>query len=594
MEYTSNLNMLWASLLLEEAARLGIQYALIAPGSRSTPLAVAAWRNPALKKVVHFDERGAAFFALGAARAGQPAAVICTSGTALANCFPAVAEANLSALPLLILSADRPPELQRCGANQTMDQKELFGSHVHVSLSLPCPDAAVSPGELLSSVDQALHHCFKEAPGPVHINCPFREPLAPVIVEAPWPEGYLDELQDWKGAARPWSAAEVPGSTIDHSMLYDLLDEFQGYEKKALLLGAMHDPEDQEMARLLAKALQWPVFPDLLSGCRKAPLPTHFLPYYDLALKAAGAAGLPDAFDAVLHLGDIFLSKGFNEFLADRKPQRYVQVHARPDKRDPYHLTTQHLQIKVAPFCQAWYEKLREGEGKHAHPAPEVQSAFSNVECFDESLSGDGPLSEFSLAALLSRKMDPCRALFIGNSMPVRYMDMQHEPCNAFLIHANRGVSGIDGNIATAAGMAAAGKRPVVALVGDMTALHDLSSFALLSRSPVPVILIIVNNGGGGIFEHLPIASFPEVLDSCFIHPHDWEFQGLARMFDLRHCEVRTVEDFEAAWDSVKDAEKSCIIECRIDRQHSLASYREVIASLKKRIAAQLSSDSDS
>ncbi|NLN94486.1 MAG: 2-succinyl-5-enolpyruvyl-6-hydroxy-3-cyclohexene-1-carboxylic-acid synthase [Candidatus Hydrogenedens sp.] len=577
MEYDSNLNMLWASLLMEEAARRGIRCVVIAPGSRSAPLAVAAWRNPSLKTVVHHDERGAAYFALGASRAGMPAAVVCTSGTAVANCFPAVAEANLSGLPLVIFSADRPPELQNCGANQTMDQEQFFGSHVRHALSLPCPDVSISPGTLLSRIDQALAPCFSHAPGPVHINCPFREPLAPVRIDQPWPPDYLDELAPWKNSSLPWQVDEVAAPALSDEELRSLLDKFEAVKNKAILLGSMHDPEDQEMALILGRKLGWPVFPDLLSGCRRKDLPANFHLSYDLSLKRGETASFSAGFEAVLHLGDSFLSKVFNEFLAKDSPGLYVHVHPRPEKRDPFHLETRHVQQKISEFCHGWLRMLEERKTAESPFAPPPDPSPAVTGSTEAGLCEDAALSEFSLASLLTKKVEADVALFLGNSMPVRYMDMQGTHCAAFLVHANRGVSGIDGNIATAAGIACGSRRRTAALLGDMSALHDLSSLPLLANSEVPVILIIVNNGGGGIFSHLPIAEFPEILIPCFIHPHEWEFKGLAHMFGLPWYDVRTVGDFERCWAAVQSAPKSCIIECRIDRESSLQACKKLI-----------------
>lgn len=584
MNHNGNMNMLWATLLIEEVTRLGIKCFVIAPGSRSAPLAVAAWRNPSVKTRVHYDERGAAFFALGAARAGVPAAVICTSGTAVANCFPAVAEANLSGLPLVILSADRPPEMHQCGANQTMEQAGLFGSHVRASLSLPCPDAGIPAGLFLSRIDQALSHCFAQAPGPVHINCPFREPLAPVPVPASGQEDYLDELKEWHAGTVPWCDHADSDKKPDPEEIRAVLESFAGKKNKALLLGAMHRQEDQEMACRLAKRLGWRVLPDILSNCRRNETGLSFLSGYDLLAKA-GCLGHFFQADAILHLGDTFVSKALYEFLQASPPELYVHVHPRSDRRDPAHLVTRHLQGSIAFVCRSILnmpeiDRLR----AEAETLP-TEGLFSRAVENLNDLTDTAPLTELSLSLLLHERITESTAFFSGNSMPIRYMDMLDQPCCAFLIHANRGVSGIDGNIATAAGIAFGCERPTVACIGDMTALHDLNSLALVAASPTPVILVIVNNGGGGIFHHLPIAAFPEVLVPCFVHPHRREFSGAAAMFGLPWYAPETVGAFKTCWSAVQDAGESCIIECKVDKEISLQAYSRMIDGIRKEYA---------
>jgi 2-succinyl-5-enolpyruvyl-6-hydroxy-3-cyclohexene-1-carboxylate synthase len=567
-----NLNQLWAALIVEELVRNGIAHFIVAPGSRSAPLAVAAFKNSKASTSVHFDERGAAYFALGCARMGKPAAVICTSGTAVANCLPAVVESRYSSLPLLILSADRPPELQECGANQTMNQQGIFGTHARAELYLPCPDTKILPEVLLSKVDAAVSNILLNG-GPIHINCMFREPLAPDVVPNPWPKPYLAGITRWQNECTPFTRWEAPAHQLTPTQIDGLCDIFSTSEKGIILIGRLFRSNEQRAALELANKLGWPVFADITSGCRRSDLCPTVIRYYDSLLRLPRFHDFIKP-DVILHLGDVFVSKRLQEFVHASNNVPYIQISPRHENRDPVHRVTQRYVVDIALACRQLAGGIRtRGTTPFLSSCIEMDRlVHDHLNIF---LAKQPCLSEISVARQIDSVLTSSTLLFLGNSMPVRNMDMFASICQAGAVQANRGVSGIDGNIATAAGMSQSAKMPVVIVLGDMSALHDLNSLAFLASDISPVILVILNNHGGGIFSFLPIAKYPDVLRTCFTNPHNWEFQAIADMFNIKYRRTDSLDAFTEAFHQALQQSKSMIIEVDVVPENNVYIHKE-------------------
>ncbi|MDF5732085.1 MAG: 2-succinyl-5-enolpyruvyl-6-hydroxy-3-cyclohexene-1-carboxylic-acid synthase, partial [Rhizonema sp. PD38] len=276
----SNINSLWGSLIVEELIRNGVDYFVISPGSRSTPLTAAVARNSQARKVVCFDERGAAFHAIGYARATRnPVVLISTSGTAAANYYPAVIEAFTDGVPMMVLSGDRPPELRQTGANQTIQQFNLYGHYVKWQFELPCPDEKISPQMVLTTIDQAVYQTRKLPSGPVHLNCTFREPLAPT--NAYIPEIYLASLTRWQEKQKPYTQY-TPSQVLPNEVSINQLAEIISQTKWGVLaVGQLKSHADIQAVSELAKKLQWPVFTDIQSGMRWESSLTNIIHYFD-------------------------------------------------------------------------------------------------------------------------------------------------------------------------------------------------------------------------------------------------------------------------------------------------------------------------
>ncbi len=570
MTGAANLNHLWAGLLVEELVRNGIDTFCIAPGSRSAPLVVAAARHRQARAVVHYDERGAAFHALGHARAaGAPAAVVTTSGSALANVWPAVVEASLERAPLLVLSGDRPPELQDAGANQTMDQVRFFRGYAEWSATLPCPSRSVDPSVVLTTVDQAVSRCRGPSGGVVHLNCMFREPLAPTD-EGEDPEPCLAPLEAWRAGERPYTRYENASARPSREAL-DRLAALAGRRPRGILVaGRLADPAARRAAADLAVSLGWPLLPDVTSGLRLDGRPGNSVPYHDTLLFSETFMRRR-RIEAVIHLGGRLTSRRLMDHLEAVRPGDYVVVDDHPHRQDPIHRATQRLRLPVAAFCESLKERVGQAAGDADWLAGWRQASERVGRGFAECFNQDRGLNEPKVAWLVSRRMGAGEGLFLASSMPVRDMDafgcprLDEPPAVA----ANRGASGVDGAIATAAGFARGLGRPTTLLVGDVAFLHDLNSLSLARDLRTPLVVVILNNDGGGIFSFLPIAGFPDVFERYFAAPHGLTFEHAAALFGAAYARPSTTDEFTAAYDEARRRPAATLIEVRTRREEN-------------------------
>ena len=573
---TARLNTRWAGLLVEELIRCGVRRFFVAPGSRSTPLVAAVARHERAQATLHYDERASAFAALGYGRAtGRPAGWITTSGTAVANGLPAAVEAHTDGVPILLLTADRPPEKRDTGANQTIDQPGIFGKYTRWAVDLPAPTDEIAPEMLLTTADQAVHFARRSPPGPVHLNCMFRKPLDPPRREDEKTRQEADAPARRRRGDRPYTRrpVAVPAAPPDR----------------------LDAEADAHAAVRLAEALGWPLAPDATSRLRLAA-DGPIVPYVDQLL-------VSDAFreacapEAVIHLGGRTVSKRLRLMLEEHRPAPYVV--ARPDARrlDPDHRVTDHVETTVAPFCDGLVERLdapgpRDGDESQWQRANEAAART-----LDAFAAGADAVSEPLVARLVSRHRPPGGALVLGSSMPVRDFNRYARPgpdADGFAgadslsdapltpVFANRGASGIDGTVATAAGVCTGRseaapdgeERPVTLLIGDLALLHDLGALALLRDRPVTVVA--VNNGGGGIFHFLPIAERPDVFEPHFTTPHDRSFEEAAAMFDLPYDRPATPEAFAAAYRERSRSGAPALIEVRTDRRENRALHERL------------------
>lgn len=298
----SNINHLWSSLLIEELVRSGVEYFCIAPGSRSAPLTVAAARHPKARTFIHYDERGLAFHALGYASAHKkPVALICTSGTAGANFYPAIIEASKKKVPLIVLTADRPPELRFTGAVQTIDQAGLFGKYVKFFFDLPCPDVKIKPEFVLTTVDQAVYQAVRNPSGVVHLNCMFRDPLAPIKTGENFKK-YLQGINAWIKRSEPYTRYSQVRPSIPEAEAVNIAERIAKIKNGLIVVGKIGGNAEQDAVVSMAKRLGWPVFADASSGLRLGRTDEGIIHYFDGILSSSKFAGRLK-FDGVLHLG---------------------------------------------------------------------------------------------------------------------------------------------------------------------------------------------------------------------------------------------------------------------------------------------------
>lgn len=574
-----SLNRLWSSLLIEELARHGVEYCCISPGSRSSPLTVAAARHRRVRTIVCHDERGAAFHALGYARAaGKPAVLLCTSGTAAANYYPALIEAALDHVPLLALSADRPPELQETGANQTIRQSHLFGSYCKWFFALPCPTPTIAPAMLLTTVNQAVYQALGYPAGPVHLNCAFREPLEPAT--QPVAPDYLDSLSRWLESNTPYTryppARPMPVSD-DVERISQLIDAAPA---GLAVVGRLSAAVERDAVERLLRRLQWPVHADVTSGLRLGAGPVTY--YFDQLLLSAALRSRYRP-TVLLHLGGQVVSKRLLEFIDDSPSlEHYIVVQPHPGRYDPTHRVSWHVEAAIEPFCEALSARLEPGGGQ----ARELTALSAAVDAVTQAFIESEPsLNEIAVARTLSEHIPADHGLWLASSMPIRDMDMYASPAGPPVrVGANRGASGIEGGVAAAAGFAVGLNRPVTLLTGDLALLHDLNSLLLVTKIQQPLIIVVINNDGGGIFSFLPIAAYEDVFEPYFVAPHGLRFQAAAQLFGLDYAAPATLVEFIACYRAALAAGKSSLIEVITDRDENRRLHRTLQRAIVERI----------
>jgi 2-succinyl-5-enolpyruvyl-6-hydroxy-3-cyclohexene-1-carboxylate synthase len=488
---------------VDELARGGVDAVCISPGSRSTPLALAFARHGSFDVRVHLDERSAAFFALGRARATRtPVALVCTSGTATANYLPAIVEASESHLPLLALTADRPPSLRGTGANQTIDQRDIYGRFVRLFVDAEVPRAHQGAAAQWRAL--ARRALEAAATGPVHINLPFDEPLVP--------SGDRVEI----GSSEPQLSHHSPSPVPDVAAVVDALSsQPRAIERGVIIAGQIGD--DAEPVAALAGHLGWPLIAEPLSGLR---LPGRAL--------AAGQALLSDDRFAAEHPCDVVIQFGGAQ--TTRSTQRLVSaadrlivVGERP--ADPGRRATRTVVAAEGATAGALMERLEPREARTWTKEWLDADAIARA-ALDAFLDAEPEPFEPRVARDVAAAAPSGATLVVSSSTPVRDLDLAMSPREGLRILANRGASGIDGFASTALGVASAG-APTIALTGDLSLLHDASGLIWGARRSEPVTFVVLNNDGGGIFDLLPSATLPE-NEALFVTPHGVDLRALA------------------------------------------------------------------
>lgn len=597
---TGLVNLRFAQTLVDALAAAGVADAVISPGSRSTPLALAFLRQPAISCTVAIDERCAAFFALGRAKvSGRAVALLCTSGSAPANWYPAVIEAAQGGTPLLLLSADRPAELHGWGANQTIDQLRLFGSHVRASHALEAAQAGFSADWLQRLAARAVAESLAPLPGPVHLNLPFREPLLPAAEPQDWPQpATLPAAAPATAAAalaEPLPSHYAPGWTAlpDAAAIAAAADRLSGRRGVIVCGGGSFPPAFASALLALAAALDCPVFAEPLSGLRFAAISRSHLCVRQESFLRDSAFVASTRPDWVLRCGDFPVTKQLQLWLAGSAPVEQIVIAPPGRWHDPQHAATQVLHgdttAIIAALAQsvsaaappAWRQTFVRAEAAVEASAETLAAGLAapfvggaSADSVDRAAGHDADFWEGVLIPALLARLPENFRVFCGASMAIRDLDSfsggSRKPLT-FL--ANRGTSGIDGNLSTAAGIAAAG--PTLALVGDLTCTHDIGGLALARGRPL--LIVVINNGGGGIFEYLPAASLPEFARG-WLTPADADFAHMAATWGIAYQRAATRSALAAALDlalATLERGEPCLIEAVIDREFSVARHRE-------------------
>jgi 2-succinyl-5-enolpyruvyl-6-hydroxy-3-cyclohexene-1-carboxylate synthase len=525
-----NTNTLWCSVLAETLHRCGVRTAVVSPGSRSTPLTTALARHPGIEAIPVLDERSAAFFALGQAkRTLRPVVLVCTSGTAAANYLPAIVEAHESGTPLLAITADRPPELRDCSSGQTIDQQKLYGGYVEFYHEFAVPEPRL---ELLRYLRQTVAHACRRTlaprPGPVHLNAPFRDPLAPVA------DGSAEALRGKIDESFFSQLGEA--NAVDVSVTWTPPQTTRG-----LIVAGPANPDDPvayaRMVGRIARTLGWPVLADALSPVRHHKTEgATVIPHYDALLRDETLAKAL-APESVLCVEGWPTSKVLRGWL-ERSDAEVTLVSANPANHDGLHLRTRHIFAAIG----ALIVDAARPESEYVDCWIEAESAAAAR--IDGALEAETEFFEPKAAWLLARHLPEATPLFVASSMPVRdveYFWPQNARRPRFLF--NRGANGIDGTLSTALG-AAHGNRPAVLLTGDLSLLHDTNGFLLRPKLRGSLTIVLIDNRGGGIFEHLPVAKFEPPFEEYFATPQDADFEKLCAAYGVEHVPVRDWDQF--------------------------------------------------
>ncbi|POP47880.1 2-succinyl-5-enolpyruvyl-6-hydroxy-3-cyclohexene-1-carboxylic-acid synthase [Superficieibacter electus] len=548
----SAFNRRWATVILEALTRHGVRHICIAPGSRSTPLTLAAAENRSLIQHTHFDERGLGHLALGLAKvSGEPVAVIVTSGTAVANLYPALIEAGLTGEKLILLTADRPPELIDCGANQAIRQPGMFATHPAQSLALPRPSPDIPAKWLVSAIDNALGNLHA---GGVHINCPFAEPLY----------GEMDDTDlAWQQALGDWWQDEKPWLQSALTLRSDAQrDWFYWRQKRGVVVaGRMSASEGKQVAEW-AKTLGWPLIGDVLSQTGQP------LPCADLWLGNAQAVSELQQAQIVVQFGSSLTGKRLLQWQMSCEPQEYWLVDNLTGRLDP----AQHRGRRLVDTVSGWLEK---------HPAEKRQPWCVTIprlagQAWQKVQASRETFGEAQLAHRISDYLPEQGQLFVGNSLVVRLIDALGQLPAGYPVYSNRGASGIDGLISTAAGVQRASARPTLAIVGDLSALYDLNSLALLRQVSAPLVLIVVNNNGGQIFSLLPTPVNERERFYCM--PQHVHFDHAAAMFGLGYARVSDWETLEQALAGAWRMPSATVVEVVVNSTDGAQTLQQLLA----------------
>jgi 2-succinyl-5-enolpyruvyl-6-hydroxy-3-cyclohexene-1-carboxylate synthase len=575
-----------------ELQRAGLCHVVICPGSRSTPLAMVFAAQTQIRLWMHIDERSAAFFALGMAkRLQQPVALLCTSGTAAANFFPAIVEAYLSHVPLLVITADRPPELRDCGAPQAINQNRLYGTFVKWFVELALPETTQALLLYIRTIAQRALACTHAVPaGPVHLNFPLREPLVPVVEkDQSFPPAEVRDPLAWQGRADGASYVTIydapPGLPTEEQTLR-LAQRLRSAKRGLIIVG----PQDQEQLATtllpLARYLNYPILADPLSQLRCSEQEL-VIASYDAFLRSPHLIDKL-APDLILRFGAMPTSKPLLLYLKGAAAGLQVVIDGHLGWEEPTQLAAELIHTNPTAFCahvRSCLEILDLAEGEISHEGNRVWTRlWQEIDQCSRRVLLD-TIGDFQdlfegrvfteLAALL-----PDRAtLYVGNSMPIRDMDTFFWPRGHELrLLGNRGANGIDGLTSSAFGASAVAdpQEPTLLVIGDLSFLHDLNGLLAAALHHLNLTIILINNDGGGIFSFLPQSAYPEHFEQLFGTPVDLDFQHIGQMYRANFQRVVHWEQFRNSIQRAMSESGLHILEVRTERNSNVQMHRHL------------------
>ncbi|OLS35807.1 2-succinyl-5-enolpyruvyl-6-hydroxy-3-cyclohexene-1-carboxylic-acid synthase [Bacillus sp. MRMR6] len=566
----------YLAAFVAELVQTGVKDVVVSPGSRSTPMAMVMAEHPDIQLHIHIDERSAAFFALGIAKVtNKPVAILCTSGTAAANYFPAIVEANYSRVPLIVLTADRPHELREVGAPQAIDQIHLYGKHVKWFAEMALPEKSNEIIRYARTICARAAALALQAPaGPVHLNFPFREPLIPNLTAD------IFEMSE-----RPLGYVKVRNGelTISEDLVKAIALKLKGIENGIIVCGDIADDKFASAVAILAEKLNYPILADPLSQLRSGK---HSLKsvveVYDTFLRNADAKTSLKP-DVILRFGAMPISKALSIFLKENQQADQYVVDGAGGWRDPNALTSEMLFCNESWFC----EKLAASvEGNIKRNYLDKWIAINNL-TKDQfmPIRDSAELSEGKLFYQLAEMLPEGATLFVGNSMPIRDLDSFFLKNDLSIkIIANRGANGIDGIVSTALG-AALYSKPLYLVLGDLTFFHDLNGLLAAKLYQIDIHIILINNNGGGIFSFLPQSEHPKHFELLFGTPLNIEFEHAVRMFNGKFTKIENWDHLRSAMGNSRENKGINVYEIVTRRDTNLTEHRELWSAVSQEIS---------
>ncbi|MGM8216517.1 2-succinyl-5-enolpyruvyl-6-hydroxy-3-cyclohexene-1-carboxylic-acid synthase [Bacillaceae bacterium W0354] len=565
---------------VSELAHNGLEDVVISPGSRSTPLAMTFAEHPHVKEWIHFDERSAAFFALGIAKKkNKPVALVCTSGTAATNYYPAIVEAYYSRVPLIVLTADRPHELRDNGAPQAIDQIKMYQNYTKYFHEMALPEASKTMIRYARrQASRAYHIANSSCKGVVHLNFPFRDPLIPDL-------SLNDLWGETEHLALSHSTTEERVTSVESDAI---VQSIKGLSRGLIVCGEIKTEPERKAILSLAEELRIPVLADVLSNLRKSEAVNEYvISTYDTILKDDHLKEILQP-EFIIRFGSMPVSKPYLQWITNWTPQVHIVVDENLGFREPAGINTLMVYNETISFVQT----LKDCKG-NINISDEWTKQWLK---FDENVRQvlttikDEHLTEGTAALTLSESSGSGDIIFVGSSMPIRDMDTFYLPSQTTVeLMANRGVNGIDGVISTAIGVASTNKQTTL-MIGDVSFLHDYMGLFIARQYDIPIRIIVMNNNGGGIFSFLPQSTEKKHFEALFGTPFNPPIKKLSEAVDAHYENPKTISQLKEVIQSpIRGIE---IIEVVTDREENVVWHREKWEEASKRLKELLDADS--
>lgn len=558
----------YVASFVDELVQVGVTEAIVSPGSRSTPMAILMAEHPDMNVTINIDERSSAFYALGVAKASKkPVAILCTSGTAAANYFPAIVEAYYSRVPLIVLTADRPHELRDVGAPQAIDQNQLYGNHAKwfVEMALP-QDSEQMLAYVRTMAGRAAGTAQSAPAGPVHLNFPFREPLVPNLG--------LDQLWGTSKIAKKNVNVVVGKPTMDEEQAQLISDVVSEKVKGIIVCGSHDHSEFGHAVANLAETLQFPILADPLSQLRSGTHPkSYILDGYDAFLRNEE---FREAFspDIIIRFGAMPVSKSLLQFIQKQKNTPQIVVDGDGGWRDPTLSATDMVYCDEIEFCQAITKRIQKRSDNGW-----ISSWININEIVKENINAvhqEETLFEGKVFTELQEILPNGSTLFVGNSMPIRDLDTFFTN-NEKSIHAlgNRGANGIDGLVSTAMGISSQNEHTVL-VIGDLSFYHDLNGLLAAKHHHLNSTIVLINNDGGGIFSFLPQSQEEKHFETLFGTPIGLDYEHAVKMYGGKFTSVENWAEFRKAISDSLNGKGLHVVEVKTDRQENVMIHRKM------------------